>query len=105
MASLKKQVLNTTGEMHAMQDGVTIGILFALTYVYPPAATVLLGMLGVSGLNKRLNVAKIVDAADELVRTEEIENNPEYFVVGFCAGTIPIGAGGVALGLIALPAF
>jgi len=105
MASLQDQLLNTVAEMHSMQDGLTIGVLFALSYVFPPAATLLLGLLGVSGFSKKLRLKKLIESADELVRTEEIQKNPEYFVVGFLAGIVLTGIPGVVLGFVTLPVF
>jgi len=83
MVSLQNQVLNTPEEMHAAQDGVLVAILFTLPLISPQLATVLFGVLGISGCSKKFRLGRVLKAVDELIRTEEIQDNPEYFALPF----------------------
>lgn len=83
--NLRGQVLNTAAEAHAAQDGLTLGVLFSLSIIFPPAAAVVAGALGLDGMT----VKKLTRKADELVRTDDIEENPEYFTVSFALSAAP----------------
>lgn len=82
--------------MHALQDGFTLGMIFVLSLVYPLAVALMAGVLGLDGIKPR----KIIKSADELVRTEDIQDNPEYFVIGLVLG----GVVGYAVGKLAIMA-
>lgn len=96
---LRAAVIGLFGQRatHAAQDGLTVGALFGLSVAYPAALSVVAAALGLSG---SVRPGRIVEAADEIVRTEQIRENPEYFLVGFGATAVPILAAGVVLGTI-----
>jgi len=95
--ALQKQILNETGEMHAAQDGVTLGILITLSLTYPLAVAVIGSVLAIDGVKPR----KILQSADNFIRKDDITNSPEYFiggliiggVVGYIVGTLAVMAG------------
>lgn len=60
-----------------------MGVLFTLTTVRPEVASVVFGAIGIDGATKKKRLAK---AADTLMRTEQIQENPEYFLIGFGIG-------------------
>jgi xanthosine utilization system XapX-like protein len=82
---LQKQILSSPQEAHAAQDGVTLGILFSLVLVFPPAAALALAAVGIDSVS----VKKLVKKADEVVRTEDIASSPEYFLVPFVVTASP----------------
>lgn len=83
--NLRGQLLNTAEEAHAAQDGLTLGLLFSLVLIFPPAAALALAAVGIDSVS----VKKLVRKADDLVRTEDIESSPEYFLVPFVLTAAP----------------
>lgn len=90
MSNIRTRFVSMVGSRaaHALQDGVTIGSLLGLTITFKFAAILFLSALGIDGLKPR----KLLRKADTLVRTEQIEENPEYFAAGFILGAL-LGAG------------
>jgi hypothetical protein len=81
-----------TRATHALQDGASIGALFSLSLVYPPAVALLAAGLGIDGIRPR----RVIAQADELVRVDDIKPNPEYFIGGFFGGAV----GGIGVGTL-----
>ena len=88
-------VFRRPGEIHAFQDGITLLVVFGLLGTAPALAVV----FGVVLLGDGVGPRRLIKRADELVRTEEIRENPEYFVVGGLLGA----ALGVGTGLLLSP--
>jgi len=95
MASLKAELLSSRAEMHAAQDGVLVALLLTIPLIEPRIATVLFAILGGSGMaaSKSIKVQRIIKVADNLIRMEQIENNPGYFTIPF------VGVSSVILGV------
>jgi len=98
LAAVRTRVVGAIGAAaaHALQDGGTLGALFSLSLVFPPAVALLAAGLGIDGVRPR----RVIAQADELVRVDDIKPNPEYFVVGFGGGAL--GGGVLGVGLKAL---
>lgn len=99
--TLRKRVLKNIGPtgMHSLQDGFTLGTVGALALTYPPAVALIAGAIGLDGISLK----KLTKKADDLVRTEDIQKSPEYFVIGFLLGGV-VGYGfGTAAKLAGLP--
>jgi len=86
---------------HALEDGGTLGVLFALTYASPEVLTIMtLALFGSSVRRPK----KLLKRADALVRQEDIQAQPAYFIVAFALAGIATSAAGVVLrGPSALP--
>lgn len=84
LKSTRKRFIAAIGApaTHSLQDGGTVGVLFGLSLTFPPAVALLFGVLGIEGVRPR----KLIERADEIVRTEDIEDHPEYFLAGFLVG-------------------
>jgi hypothetical protein len=98
--TLRKRVLKNIGPtgMHSLQDGFTLGTIGALALTYPPAVALIAGAIGLDGIS----IKKLTKKADDLVRTEDIQKSPEYFVIGFLLGGLigyAFGLGAKAAGL------
>lgn len=78
---IRSTVIGTIGTraVHSLQDGFTLGSILSLSVIYPPAVTVVAAVLGIEAVRPR----KIIKAADKFVRTEQIQENPEWFMFGF----------------------
>jgi len=99
--TLRKRVLKNIGPtgMHSLQDGFTLGTVGALALTYPPAVALIAGAIGLDGISLK----KLTKKADDLVRTEDIQKSPEYFVIGFLLGGV-VGYGfGMGAQLAGLP--
>ncbi len=97
LKQLRKQVVGAIGPQahHALQDGFTLMVLFGLSVTAP----VLVAVLGFGlGLDGAVGPKKILKKADTFLRTEDIQANPEYFVLGSLVGV------GVGLGVGTLTA-
>jgi hypothetical protein len=104
MSSLKqfrKRFIGAIGvrATHALQDGASLGTLFSLALVYPPAVALLAAWLGTDGIRPR----RVIAQADELVRVDDIKPHPEYFIGGFGVGSV--GGAGVGIVLKAVAAW
>lgn len=94
-------VLDSVVEIHALQDGLTIGTLLALSLHYPPAITIIMAALGFQG---SFRPKRIISFADRIVRQEDIEQAPEYFLAGLLVSSIGVSGivvGAKSLGLLA----
>jgi hypothetical protein len=94
LKQLRKRFIGAIGvrATHALQDGATLGAVFSLSLVYPPAVALLAAGLGIDGVRPR----RVIAQADELVRVDDIKPNPEYFVGGFAGGAVSgVGVGSV----------
>jgi len=99
---LNKQLFSTAAEMHAAQDGLTLGVLFGLSVLAPEVVTALFGILGVGGASRSVR-ARLVRYADRFVREGDIESNPEYFILPFLASAGVFVGVGVLLGIVSVP--
>jgi hypothetical protein len=88
-------VFRRPAEIHAFQDGFTLLVVFALAGTAPALAA----LFGVVLLGDGLGPKKLLKRADDLVRTEEIRENPEYFLVGGILGAVV----GVVVGTVLAP--
>jgi hypothetical protein len=88
-------VFRRVDEIHAFQDGFTLLVVFALAGTAPALAA----LFGVVLLGDGIGPKKLLKRADDLVRTEEIRENPEYFLVGGILGA----AVGVVVGTVLAP--
>lgn len=91
-----KLAFDSVVEIHSFQDGLVIGTILALSIHYPPALTILAIVLGIDGIKPR----KLIRKADEIVRTDDIEKAPEYFLGGFLLSAL--GVSGLVLGALEL---
>jgi hypothetical protein len=57
---------------HAIQDSGTLGTLFSLFLVFPPAVAFLDAALGIDGIRPR----RVIAQADELVSVDATKPNP-----------------------------
>ena len=88
---LRKRIISQFGirATHAVEDGLTLGILFALTFVSP----VVLSILSLAIFGERVvGPTRLLKRADALVRTDDIAAQPLYFIVAFA-----VGAGGTTV--------
>lgn len=90
----RKSVVDAVGvrAIHAIEDGVTVGALLALTLTYRPLAALVAGGLGLApGRAGPLVVAK--DLTD-IVRQDDARTQESYFVVATLVGFVvatPLG--------------
>jgi len=86
---------------HALEDGATLGVLFALTYASPEVLTILTLALFGSSIRRP---KKLLARADALVRQADIQAQPAYFIVAFAVSAGGTTVAGVVLrGRDALP--
>lgn len=85
-------VFRRVAEIHAFQDGFTVFALLGLLGTAPELALVFAVLLGIDATKPR----RILRRLDDLVRTAEIQENPEYALVGGLLGAaVGVGAGRV----------
>jgi len=86
---------------HALEDGATLGILLALTWVSPEVLSILTLALFGSSVRKPKRLLK---RADELVRTADIQAQPIYFIAAFGVAGVGVSVAGYLIrGVTALP--
>lgn len=80
LGGLRQRVLSQFGRhgTHAIEDGIAVGLLFGLLPTYPPAAAVIFLALGFSA---RVGPAKLLKAADVLVREKAVRAQPLHFII------------------------
>jgi len=86
MASLSGELLSSRAEMHSAQDGILVPILVWLPVINFDAAIVLYGVLGASVAlsNGSVKLKALVNYLnDNVLRLDQIRNNPEYFAIPF----------------------
>jgi len=101
--SVRRRFIGSIGirATHALEDGLTLGVLFALSYASPEVLTVL--TLAIFGSSIRKPKA-LLRRADAIVRTEGIQSQPAYFIVAFGLGALGVSVAGYVLrGPAALP--
>jgi len=100
---IRQRLLGAIGvrATHALEDGGTLGVLFALSYASPEVLTILTLALFGSSIRRP---KKLLARADELVRVEHIQAQPAYFIVAFAVTAALTSVAGVVLrGRSALP--
>jgi hypothetical protein len=95
LARIRGRVIDAVGTsaVHALEDGAVVGVVLGLGLTFPPAALVLLAVVGVAP--KRAGPIAVAKEVSDLVR-EDARRQESYLVASFVVGT----GGGVALGLI-----
>jgi len=85
MVSLSGELFSSRAEMHSAQDGILVAILLTIPIISLELATVLYGILGVSLSlsNGSVKLNKFVQVMKDLIRPQQIRNNPEYFAIPF----------------------
>ena len=93
LKALRQRFIGAIGvrATHAAEDGGVLGILFGLTLTFPPAAALVVAAIVGDGLGPR----KLLAVADQVVRQEDVRQQPIYFAGAFLGG----GALGVGFGL------
>lgn len=100
---IRKRLLSAIGvhATHALEDGLVLGVLFALTYASPEILTIITLALFGSAIRQP---KRLLARADELVRRNHIQAQPAYFIVAFAAAALATSVAGVLLrGPAALP--
>jgi len=80
------QFMNTVSEMHSAQDGLSLAVITSLFLTIPdllPIIGVVLGFGTMKGMNRLVFAKKSL----EIVRVDDIRDNPEYFLVTYVIAT------------------
>lgn len=95
LARIRGRVIDAVGTsaVHALEDGAVVGVVLGLGLTFPPAALVLLAVVGVTPT--RAGPIAVAKEVSELVR-EDARRQESYLVGSFIVGS----GGGVAFGTI-----
>lgn len=89
LSGIRKKAIRRFGTraVHAAEDGATFGFLLGIIPTFPTGAMVLLAAFGIESRNPK----RLIQLADKIGRTDDIQDQPLYFVV-FLALFALIGA-------------
>lgn len=91
LSTLRKTVVDALGSraVHAVEDGLTVGVCVGLAVTVPTVAAVILTILG--GTPARAGPMAIISEVYDLVRQDDARAQESYFVLAILAGLV-IGA-------------
>ncbi len=84
---LKEQFMNTESEAHSFQDGAFIGFISALFVTGSEIISIIGLALGFGTM--KIGKKRVLEKATGLVRTGEVLDAPEYFILGFISTFVP----------------
>ena len=100
LGGVRQRVLSQFGRhgTHAIEDGVAVGLLLGLLRTYPTAAGIIFLALGFS---VRADPAKLLKAADVLIREKAVRNQPLHFIIPLLvSAALGVGAGRVLSAIV-----
>lgn len=88
--------------IHAVEDGLTVGITVGLALTYPTLAAILLVSLGC--IPKRAGPLAIIREVTDLVREEDARAQESYFVISVLIGVgLGVASGTLLSGVVTVP--
>jgi hypothetical protein len=96
LSETRRTVVNAIGTraIHAVEDGLSVGVLVGLAVTLPAVAVAVAGALGV--IPSRAGPLALVRELPDIVRTDDARAQESYFMAGFLGGA----SGGSAVGWI-----
>lgn len=97
LAQLRQRLVDAVGAraIHAVEDGLTVGLVAGLAVTFVPLAVVVLGVL--TGSRSRAGPLALIREVGDIVRSDDARAQEAYFAGGVVVGAVVGLAVGTAL--------